>query len=83
MKLKRNLSGDKIFGASPPAVFIGSWNYPRVLAGPLVPSFSVEDTAIMDLPERWVNKSFNEILRFRLSATKDQNSKQMICVVLC
>ena len=42
VKLEANLSKENIFGASPPAVFVGSWNYPKVLAGPLVPPVSVE-----------------------------------------
>jgi hypothetical protein len=48
MKLERRLSAENIFGSSPPAVFIGSWNYPKVLAGPLVPPVLREDTSIMD-----------------------------------
>jgi hypothetical protein len=70
LKLERNLSKEKIFGSSPPAVFVGLWNYPKVLAGPLVPPVSVEDTSIMDLPELWVGKSFNEILRYRFSLVR-------------
>jgi len=66
MRIESNLSKKKVFGSSPPAVFIGSWNYPKVLAGPLVPAVSLEDTSIMDLPELWVDKSFSEILRYRL-----------------
>lgn len=66
MKLEESLSKEKVFGASPPAVFVGSWNYPKVLAGPLVPPVSLEDTSIMDSPELWVNKSLSEILQYRL-----------------
>jgi hypothetical protein len=70
MKLERNLSKEKVFGSSPPAVFVGSWNYPKVLAGPLVPPVLVEDTSVMDLPELWVDKSFSEILRYRFSLVR-------------
>jgi len=70
MKLEKNLSKEKIFGSSPPAVFVGSWNYPKVLAGPLVPPVLVEDTSVMDLPELWVDKSFSEILRYRFSLVR-------------
>ena len=38
------------------------------MAGPLVPPVAEEDTAIMDLPEQWLNKSFEEILSYRLDA---------------
>ena len=70
MKLEKNLSKEKVFGSSPPAVFVGSWNYPKVLAGPLVPPVLVEDTSVMDLPELWVDKSFSEILRYRFSLVR-------------
>jgi hypothetical protein len=70
MRIKRDLTKKKIFGSSPPAVFVGSWNYPKVLAGPLVPPLSFTDTTIMDLPELWVDKTFNEILNYRLSLVR-------------
>jgi len=70
MRLEKNLSKEKVFGSSPPAVFVGSWNYPKVLAGPLVPPVLVEDSSVMDLPELWVDKSFSEILRYRFSLVR-------------
>jgi len=73
VKLEANLSKENIFGASPPAVFVGSWNYPKVLAGPLVPPVSVEDTSVMDMPELWLDKSFNEILTYRLSLVRGKS----------
>ena len=63
MSLEKNLSKEKVFGSSPPAVFVGSRHYPKVFAGPLVPPVSVKDTSIMDLPELWLDKPFSEILR--------------------
>ena len=73
IKLEESLSKEKIFGASPPAVFVGSWNYPKVLAGPLVPPVLVDDASIMDMPELWVDKSFNEILTYRLSLVRGKS----------
>ncbi|OPX62012.1 MULTISPECIES: Nre family DNA repair protein [unclassified Methanoregula] len=58
----------EIAGSSPPSVFIGSWNYPDVYAGPLVtPEHG--NTSIMDSPESWIpeNKTQEEILGYRLS----------------
>ena len=72
MKLEKKLSKENIFGSSPPAVFVGSWNYPKVLAGPLVPPILEEDTSVMDLPEQWVNKSFEEILSYRLQLVRGE-----------
>ncbi|OYT47506.1 hypothetical protein B6U79_04020 [Candidatus Bathyarchaeota archaeon ex4484_231] len=70
MKLEKRLSKDKIFGASPPAVFVGSWNYPRVLAGPLVPPLPSVDSSVMDMPELWLRKSMDEILRYRFTLVR-------------
>jgi hypothetical protein len=58
-------------GSSPPSVFIGSWNYPQVFAGPLLTPFH-GDTAIMDTPENWIpgQKSQEEILRYRLGLVR-------------
>lgn len=54
-------------GSSPPSVFIGSWNYPHVYAGPLLTPVH-GDTAIMDAPEDWItnNKTQEEIIGYRL-----------------
>lgn len=58
-------------GSSPPSVFIGSWNYPKVFAGPLVTPFH-GDTAIMDTPESWIsgNKTQEEIIGYRLGLVR-------------
>jgi len=53
-----------IFGASPSAFFVGDWNYPKVLVGPLVPPVH-DGTDIFDLPEGWHGKNLDEIIRFR------------------
>jgi hypothetical protein len=70
LKLEKGLSEKKLFGSSPPAVFVGSWNYPNVLAGPLVPPILTEDAAVMDMPELWLDKPFSEILQYRLSLVR-------------
>jgi len=63
------LSSTDLFGASPPSAFVGSWGYPRVLAGPLVPPVR-EGTAMMDASETWLGRGIQEILRFRLSLVR-------------
>ena len=56
-----------IAGCSPPAVFVGRYGYPKVDIGPLLPT-EFGDTSLMDMPERWVGRSVDEIadMRFRL-----------------
>lgn len=64
------LSGNDIAGSAPPGVFIGSYGYPKVLAGPLIPPLA-GDTMHMD-SEAWLGNSFDEILqnRFQLVRSK-------------
>jgi len=60
--------GRELEGSTPPSVFIGSWNYPRIYAGPMI-SPQHGDTMIMDRPESWIpeKKSQEEIIRYRLN----------------
>ncbi len=63
----RRVSGRKdLFGSSPPAVFVGRYGYPEVLAGPSTPPV-VGDTSIYDLPEKWLALPIEKILDYRLS----------------
>lgn len=73
-EVHRALSSANFFGASPPGAFVGEWGYPRVLAGPLVPPVAHEDTSIMDAPERWVAKTFDDILCYRLSLVRGKTA---------
>ena len=62
-------SSDSISGSSPPSVFVGSYNYPKVLVGPMVPPIH-GDTSLLDNPEKWVGKSLEEIINFRLNLVR-------------
>jgi len=57
---------DKIEGSSPPGVFVGRFGYPNLLVGPMVPPLS-GSTEILDTPEWWMGKDFDEIVDFRYS----------------
>ena len=46
-------SSDYISGSSPPSVFVGSYGYPKVGVGPMVPPIH-GDTSVFDIPEQWV-----------------------------
>ncbi len=56
----------KIAGSSPPGGFVGRFGYPKVSVGPMVPPVS-GNTEIMDTPEWWMGKGFDEIVDFRYS----------------
>ena len=59
-------SSNSISGSSPPSVFVGSYNYPKVFVGPMVPPIH-GDTSLLDNPEQWTGKSLEEIVNFRLN----------------
>ena len=62
-------SSDSISGSSPPSVFVGSYNYPKVFVGPMVPPIH-GDTSLLDSPEKWVGKSLEDIINFRLNLVR-------------
>lgn len=71
-KLLPTLS-DHFFGSAPSTFFVGSWNYPKVYVGPLVPPV-IGDTAEMDLPEQWGGKSLESIVEMRTSLIRSKES---------
>jgi len=59
-------SSDSVNGTSPPSVFVGSYDYPKVFVGPMVPPIH-GDTSLLDSPEQWTGKSLEDIVNFRLN----------------
>ena len=62
-------SSDSISGTSPPSVFVGSYNYPKVFVGPMVPPIH-GNTELLDSPEKWKGKTLEEIINFRLNLVR-------------
>ncbi|MDE1762640.1 MAG: hypothetical protein KGH88_00140 [Thaumarchaeota archaeon] len=62
-------SSSYVEGSSPPSVFVGSYGYPKVLVGPMVPPVH-GDTLVMDMPEYWIGKSLEDIVNYRLSLVR-------------
>ena len=62
-------ASDSINGSSPPSVFVGSYGYPKVGVGPMVPPIH-GDTTLLDSPELWLGKSLEEIVNFRLNLVR-------------
>ena len=56
-------------GSSPPSVFVGRFNYPKVFVGPMLPPLH-GDTSLMDTPEQWTGKSIQEIVDFRFQLVR-------------
>jgi len=62
-------SSNFIDGSSPPSVFVGAYGYPKVLVGPMLPPVH-GDTTILDSPEKWIGKSPEDIVNYRLSLVR-------------
>jgi len=62
-------SSSSVSGSSPPSVFVGSFDYPKVGVGPMVPPIH-GDTSLLDSPERWLGKTLEEIVNFRLNLVR-------------
>ena len=69
VNFKPAVYGKNISGASPPSVFVGRKDYPKVYAGPLIPQ-SHGDTQMMDFPERWLEKQPSDVINFRMQLVR-------------
>ncbi len=63
---------EHFFGSSPSTFFVGSWNYPKVYVGPLVPPI-IGDTREMDVPERWGGKTLESIVEMRTALVRSKD----------
>lgn len=74
---------DSIFGASPPAVFVGRRGYPDISAGPMIPpQVNGDDSAIMDSPDEWLGMSIQDIISMRSQLVRSNtnvNIKNALC----
>ncbi len=70
-QMKSQVIGTDLSGSSPPSVFIGRANYPKLSAGPMIASVH-GDTSHMDMPESWIPGTITqeEIIRYRLGLVR-------------
>jgi hypothetical protein len=74
LKMRSINVGEKMEGSSPPSVFVGAWNYPKVYVGPMIsPEFG--DTSVLDTPESWIpqQKTQEDIIKFRLDLVRGKH----------
>lgn len=64
LQINQKAQSHHLVGSSPPGIFVGRIGYPHVYAGPLVPPV-VGNTSLFNAPEKWIGKSFQEIIGFR------------------
>jgi hypothetical protein len=75
--IEKAVGKTEFFGASPPGVFLGSYGYPNVLAGPLVPVLQEPDPSLLDSPDRWLDKSIDQLLRYRLGLVRGKSTMKV------
>ena len=68
-RVKPLIDSTYLDGSSPPSVFVGRFNYPKVFVGPMLPP-THGDTSMMDTPEMWDGKSIQEIVDFRFQLVR-------------
>jgi hypothetical protein len=72
------ISGDSVFGASPPALFVGSYGYPRVSAGPLIPPLAKEcEASFLEEPSAWGNMQIEDIISMRSRMVRANTTLQI------
>ncbi|MDG6243034.1 MAG: Nre family DNA repair protein [Methanolobus sp.] len=55
-----------IFGASPPSVFVGRYNYPQVKAGPMIPpQLSGDDAVLLEDPKSLLKMNIQDVISSR------------------
>ncbi|MFP4116012.1 MAG: hypothetical protein ACLFTQ_02305 [Candidatus Aenigmatarchaeota archaeon] len=75
-KKGKKFDTDEIEGHSPPSVFVGRHNYPKVNVGPMVPP-EKGDTSIYSRPEKWYGKkNLSEIVELRGSLARGKRKLQ-------
>ncbi len=65
------ISGCSVFGASPPSLFVGSYGYPRITAGPIISPLTTENEALfLEDPSAWANMQIEDIIFMRSSMVR-------------
>lgn len=70
--------GTKIEGSTPPSVFIGRQNYPKVFVGPLVAE-QKGDTTQLDTPEQWIPAGMDahDVAAFRMQLARGMQAVEI------
>jgi len=66
LALEKEIQGNDLFGASPPSILVGEFNYPRIRIGPMIPP-TIDDklAQLHDNPPEWYGRTIEEIIRLR------------------
>ncbi|MGM0771658.1 MAG: Nre family DNA repair protein [Halobacteriota archaeon] len=71
-----SVSGDdSVFGASPPAVFVGRYGYPQVKAGPMIPpEVDAKDAMLLEDPKQWLSMDIKDVISVRCQLVRANSS---------
>jgi DNA repair protein NreA len=71
LAMRPKMVSRELAGSTPPSIFIGSWNYPKVYAGPLM-SGERTGSELMDTPEGWIpgGMGVSDIISFRTNLVR-------------
>lgn len=75
-KHKPKMESTEIHGNTPPGVFVGNSEYPKVFIGPMIPPY-YGNTEILDTPEKWIGKSLEEIIDYRYSLIRGKSKTKI------
>ncbi|WP_338598167.1 Nre family DNA repair protein [Sulfolobus tengchongensis] len=65
----RKINTTEVLGSSPPTVFVGRYNYPKITIYPSSPPV-IGDTSKFEDPKYWLTSDLNEFLSMRLSLVR-------------
>ncbi len=74
------ITKNSLFGASPPAVFVGRWGYPHVSVGPMVPPVRGEEARGLDDPPSWYGKGIEDVISLRSKLVRS-SFRANVCTV--
>jgi len=75
--LRRVQRSRVIFGSSPPSIFVGSWGYPKVLMGPLVPPVQA-DTSLLERYDEWLDIPLRKLVAMRLGLVRGKKPVRVV-----
>jgi hypothetical protein len=75
--IEKMVDRTSFYGASPPAVFLGSYGYPQIMTGPLVPVIAESKPEILDSPDLWLDLPMDQLIGYRMSLVRGKISMKV------
>lgn len=75
--IEKAVNRTSFYGPSPPGVFLGSFGYPNLLTGPLVPALTESQPEVLDSPEMWLDKPMDQLIRYRVGLVRGKTSMKV------